>query len=280
IDSVQHALVILGLRRIRSLAMTVATANYMQAALKVQELYRCWRHTLACAVINEELARLSSLPEDVAYAAGLLHDLGRLGLLVAYPTEYAQLLHRAAQTGAGTLDLERKLFGADHCEVARLLAERWNLPEDIRIVAGRHHDPPSGPIQDLSALTYASCQLADALGYWATPPSMPITLEDLREFIPEEARHRFTLDPEQLKNSIERRVRSHEVIVAAPSSQPEGAVDSARPSQPQEVESTDLREAIAAAAPTRSLWRDLTVMVLTGLIFSAVFIFTFYLLNR
>src|ERR1019366_8816750 len=95
IDSLQSALVLLGLRRVRALTMTVATANHMKAALKIEELSRCWRHMLACALLTEELARSCSVFEDRAYTAGLMHDLGRLGLLLAYPAEYAEMLRDA-----------------------------------------------------------------------------------------------------------------------------------------------------------------------------------------
>lgn len=277
IDSLQHALVILGLRRIRSLAMTVATANYMQAALKVRELHRCWQHTLACALLTEELARACAQAEDIAYTAGLLHDIGRLGLLVAHPAEYAQLLHQAGQNSLEILDLERKLFGVDHCEAGRYLCEQWNLPEDVRIVAGRHHDPPGGPVEDLNGLVYLGCQLADALGFWVAPPLRPMSLEQIREALPEQARSRFTADAEQLTRSVERRIRSHEVLA------PGGAAETAAAepvSAAEEFESPKVREAVAAAAPARSLVRDLTVVILTGLIFSAVFILMFYLVNR
>ncbi len=282
IESLQHALVILGLKRIRSLAMTVAAANYMQATMKVQELYRCWRHTLACALLNEELARVTSQPEDVAYTAGLLHDLGRLGLLVAHPSDYAQLLKHASQNGLEMLDLERKFFGVDHCEAGRMLAERWNLPEDIRIVAGRHHDPPGGPAHDLAGLTYLACQLADSLGFWATPPLKPLALEEARDMLPEDARARFGLDAEQLRAAIERRIRSHELVTPPreDSTQTQGETPAGPAPEHEEEAEPDLREVVAAEVPARSLWRDLTVVVLTGLIFSAVFMIMFYLVNR
>ncbi len=280
IESLQHALVILGLKRIRSLAMTVAAANYMQAAMRIQELYRCWRHTLACALLSEELARLTAQPQDVAYTAGLLHDLGRLGLLVAHPSEYAQLLKHADENGLQVLDLERKLFGVDHCEAGRILAERWNLPEDIRIVAGRHHDPPGGPVRDVSGLAYLACQLADALGFWVVPPAKPLAVSELQELLPEEFRGRFHADAEQLRAAIERRIRFHGLPPAPAETGPQPAEATAESGVPTEEEVNDVREVAAAGIPARSLWRDLTVVVLTGLIFSAVFMVMFYLVNR
>ena len=142
IDSLQSALVVLGLRRVRSLCMTVATSNHMKAALHIEELARCWRHMLACALLTEELARSCSAFEDRAYTAGLLHDVGRLGLLLAYPKEYAELLRNAELQCAGAAGLRTPgPLGMDHCEAGRLLAEHWNLPPDFQIVAARHHDP-------------------------------------------------------------------------------------------------------------------------------------------
>src|ERR1017187_3364544 len=41
IDSLQSALVVLGLRRVRSISMTVATANHMKGVLQIEELAGC-----------------------------------------------------------------------------------------------------------------------------------------------------------------------------------------------------------------------------------------------
>src|ERR1039457_2615973 len=166
IDSLQSALVVLGLRRIRSLSMTLATANHMKAVLHIDELARCWRHMLACALLTEELARSCSAFEDRAYTAGLLHDVGRLGLLLAYPKEYAELLRHAERNALELLDVEHQTLGIDHCEAGRELAAQWNLPPDFQIVAARHHDPPNDGVLDLLTLVHLGCKLADSFGYW------------------------------------------------------------------------------------------------------------------
>jgi HD-like signal output (HDOD) protein len=83
INSLQQALFLLGLRTAKNLAVTLATGGYAAFGRRTPELQRCWRHTLACALLAEEVARACSLPADQAYTAGLLHDIGRLGLLVA-----------------------------------------------------------------------------------------------------------------------------------------------------------------------------------------------------
>ena len=60
-------MVILGFRRIKALALTVATGMYLRKATEVEELRKFWRYSLACAFLSEEMARACSLPEDIAY---------------------------------------------------------------------------------------------------------------------------------------------------------------------------------------------------------------------
>src|SRR5690349_8186961 len=85
VDTVHHAVVTLGFSRVQALVMAVATSNYMRGAMRTEALQKCWRHTVASAVLCRELARAAGINPDRAYSLGLLHDIGRLGLLVAFP---------------------------------------------------------------------------------------------------------------------------------------------------------------------------------------------------
>src|SRR5215510_6515794 len=57
ITSVLHAVVLLGLERIKALATTLALRTFLTAGKPTQALYSCWRHNLATAVVCERLAR-------------------------------------------------------------------------------------------------------------------------------------------------------------------------------------------------------------------------------
>ena len=209
IDNLQSALVLLGLQRVRSLCMTVATANHMKAALRVEELLRCWRHMLACAMLTDELARCCSAFEDRAYIAGLLHDVGRLGLLLAYPQEYAELLRNAGRNALELLDCEREELGMDHCEAGRVLAAHWNLPAELQIVAARHHDPQeNGPVE-LLTLVHFGCQLADSLGFWVVEPIKPRSAEEIQAALPPQLAKRVRIDGARWQGIVERRIRCY-----------------------------------------------------------------------
>jgi HD-like signal output (HDOD) protein len=207
ISTVQHAVVALGFTQIQSLVMSVATANYSRAAFRSEALRKCWRHTLATAVLSREVARAAGMAPEQAYSLGLLHDIGRLGLLVAWPDDYSRILEEATRDGVSLLELERQLFNMDHCEVGQLLVEQWKLPAEFRMVAGHHHDPPtkSGELDHLS-VTYLGCQMADSLGYWAARPLAPISVEQLLTLLPAGMRDRFPAQTDVLVGLIERSV--------------------------------------------------------------------------
>jgi HD-like signal output (HDOD) protein len=276
IDSVQSALVVLGLRRVRALTMTVATANHMKAVLKIEELSRCWRHMLACALLTEELARSCGKFEERAYTAGLLHDVGRLGLLLAHPAEYAELLRNATRNALELLDCEKETLGMDHCETGRLLAAQWNLPEELQIVAARHHDPQTNYELDLLTLVHLGCRMADSLGFWVVEPLKPCTVEEIQAALPPLLKSRIHIDTDRWREILERRIRCYgdpdadfsdpgypppERHVVEISALPVDALAKLRFPDPNQ---------------TKSLARELVVLVGIGLLFTSIIVIVLY----
>lgn len=170
VTSLQHALTLLGIGRIRALAATIGLRRYLGQALRLPAVQRCWRHSLACAATSEQIAlRLGGNAAD-AYSAGLLHDIGRLALVVAYPTQYPALLDAADARGLELLALERDLLGMDHCEAGHWFTQQLLLPQMFQDIALHHHNPEAvGPTEMLARVGVA-CRLAEWMGFWVTPP--------------------------------------------------------------------------------------------------------------
>jgi len=212
ITNIVQALSILGLGRTRQLTVALATAIYSRGALRTAELRRCWEHTVATAILADQIAQGYGAFTESAYAAGIMHDIGRLGLLVAYPKEYEQIIHEAASQCLDLLDFERERFGVDHAEAGRLLAERWGLPHEFLVVVGRHHDPREGSELDLLGIIHVACRLADCLGYEMTRPLVPLEIEAVLADLPPQARTRVHGDPEELRAMVESRIRVYDGI--------------------------------------------------------------------
>jgi HD-like signal output (HDOD) protein len=264
VRDVLHALSLLGLDRTREVTMTLATASYAGGALRTNELRRCWEHTVATAILADEVARACGTFIGHAYTAGIIHDIGRLGLLVAFPKNYERIIRDAADRCLDLLDFERETFGMHHAEAGRLLAERWNLPEEFRIIAGRHHDSCEGEELDLLRIVHVACRLADVLGYDITRPLVPLYVDSVLAELPERARAALQVPAEELRARIERRIRAYD-----------GADCSTTPSAPEPESAVGLNPANDSRSEPSSITGSLRLYVaaaiLTALItYSAV----------
>lgn len=267
VDTVHHAVVTLGFARVQSLVMAVATTNYMKGAMKTEALHQCWRHTVASAVLCRELAGAAGMAADRAYSFGLLHDIGRLGLLVAYPEEYERLLRAADRDAVSLLDLEKRRFGLDHCEAGRQLVEQWKLPEEFRVIAGRHHDRPSGAPFDFLSLVHASCQLADTFGYAVVKPLTHVSFDEICALLPAGAQERFGDDPEALTDILDQAIDpdhslSHVPLVERIANLPARPTLVAGAAEAQPAEEPELFRSVAQRP---AAW-ELPVLVFTTLI--------------
>jgi HD-like signal output (HDOD) protein len=219
---VGHTLSILGLERTRQLTTTLATAAYSQGAQRTDELRRCWEHTVATAILADQIAQGYGAFTESAYTAGVIHDIGRLGLLVAYSNEYNTLIRDAADKCLDLLDYERERFGVDHAAAGRMLAEQWGLPNDFLVVVGRHHDPCEGEELDLLRIVHVACRWADTLGFDVTRPLALLDQDMVLSELPAGVRNRLRFDPEQLRSLIADQVHSYDGAEVMPPLAPAG----------------------------------------------------------
>src|SRR6202140_2270921 len=95
---------------------------------------------------------------DRLTVTSLLHDIGKLVLLHAYPGYPAQV-HLGAKTPEERIHQERRELGVDHALVGGVLARRWGLPPAIATAIERHHN------QDVVGEA-AVIRLADMLAHY------------------------------------------------------------------------------------------------------------------
>src|SRR5215212_9140448 len=92
VTSLAQAIIMLGMDRVKSMATFVALNNMVKMSIRVPALRKIWIHSLVTAIVAEEAARAARLDHEAAYTTGLLHNLGTLGLMAAYPDEYTRML--------------------------------------------------------------------------------------------------------------------------------------------------------------------------------------------
>jgi putative nucleotidyltransferase with HDIG domain len=160
-----HAVALLGMSRVMTLVVTAALRSFASPAHGTAALNRCWRHNLACGLICEKLANAVDLDPDVAYTAGLLHDIGRCGMLGVWTVRYGKLLDSSAADAQAILAAEEQEIGIAHTAAGAFLLETWRLPGTLVEVAQLHHDPARPDIADLVGLVHCACGLSDRLGF-------------------------------------------------------------------------------------------------------------------
>ena len=143
VRNLRHAISLVGLDRVKVMATFVAVNRMVRSAVGTQALRKVWLHSLATAVIAEEVSRVSRVAQDSAYTAGLLHNLGCLGMMSAYPSEYSRMLEVSNDYGFDLLGTERDLFEIDHCAAGAYLAQDWDFPDEIAAAIATHHDEPA-----------------------------------------------------------------------------------------------------------------------------------------
>ncbi len=156
IASPDEAVIVLGMRAVRNLAMIASTYHWMDRPLRgyALEPHEFWEHSLSVAVAAQVLAQnVAPGSSDLAFTCGLLHDLGKVALSAWLENRSVTLTAIAAKLELTTEQAERRVLGFDHQEVGAKLAEKWNLPKVIVDAIAFHHAPsecfPDAPMVDV-----------------------------------------------------------------------------------------------------------------------------------
>jgi HD-like signal output (HDOD) protein len=185
---VHHAVTYLGLDVVRSLAVTAAMRGLVDTRPNPLAL-AFWRHSLATALTCRKMCGLARTSSEYAYTAGLLHDVGQLGLMRLFP-EYAHTVGRAVERGENLIDAEARAFGIDHCQAGRWLFSRWRLPLELQSVAAGHERPSPKTTHDrpLVVLVHAGSLAAEFMGFAVIPPARDLELQDIAAALEKEGR--------------------------------------------------------------------------------------------
>lgn len=182
VSSINHAVVMLGMRTIRSLIITTTTQSLYKRSGSTGEICdKMWKHSLATAIFSRLLAirNLKSVNPEDAYIAGLLHDLGKLVLLERFPSEYVDILQIKSFDSASLLKEEIEAFGFSHPIVGAMLAESWRFPELIVRTIASHHGGCT--LDSLSGLVGLANIFVTVQGYnsYKASPEQQAVIDDL-----------------------------------------------------------------------------------------------------
>jgi putative nucleotidyltransferase with HDIG domain len=142
ISNIDDAVVVLGFDEIRSLCLAITVLNmFNEDGSTYFDRRLFWRHSVVTAVLSEQLAENYPEEKHQAFAAGLLHDMGRAVLDQYFPELFSKICIEVERRKVHWLQVERDMIGTDHCEIGLWVAERWNFPDSLTEAIGYHHHP-------------------------------------------------------------------------------------------------------------------------------------------
>ncbi len=171
ISSVSQAVSLLGYTNLKSVFMSYFTQQLSHIAGNKAVREELWRHSLLTAVLARECAVLRKIPQEEAYIAGLLHDIGKPILITLDFGLFQESLRRSREEEKAQVDLEKEIFGFSHDVLAAYLMFRWNLDPVYSEAANFHHQPDEYPGRDPLVWNTA---LANALSHLAVDPGRPV----------------------------------------------------------------------------------------------------------
>src|SRR4051795_12206789 len=143
--TVRQAVMLVGRKTLRRLALETATYRFFEKAPGTGsargELHV---HAISVASVAAAAAEQVRAHGGGPHLGGLLHDIGRYVLPIAFGEEACDEIAVTAPDAPDRAVLERERFGIDHALAGALLAERWGVAADVVAAIAWHHGGPTG----------------------------------------------------------------------------------------------------------------------------------------
>lgn len=148
ISTISHALVVLGLNSVKTLALGFSLVNNLadQGGDGFDHM-EFWKRSLFTATASKALAQKAGVvQQEEAFLGGLLQDLGMLTMNQTLGNEYNTLIAKTHNVHAKLLEMELAELDLPHTEVGAKLAESWSLPALLCGAIRHHHDPDAAEL--------------------------------------------------------------------------------------------------------------------------------------
>jgi len=168
VKTISHAVTLLGLNLVRSLAIGVSIFESFTKGLREEAalINQLWMHSFGVGMLSQEIwsRRNPRAQGEFALLCGLLHDLGKVVYFKKDRAGYPKLfgMEKGPEDPAIS-DFELERYDVDHATLGAYMTKEWRLPTELSMVVRRHHDP-CGAGQPLVAAVALSDMLVKQAG--------------------------------------------------------------------------------------------------------------------
>ncbi len=161
--TIHQAVTVVGRNALGRIAVEAATYSFLQRVPGAGGRSRghMHLHAVSVAACAAELAQRTGSDVEIAHLAGLLHDVGKLVLPVAFGEEEVDAIANERPSGTARAELERERLGVDHAYAGALLTDQDGSRDELYTAILFHHGGRSG--QETPTAEVACVQLANAV---------------------------------------------------------------------------------------------------------------------
>lgn len=217
IKNITQAVSILGFDTIRNLALTVSVYKVFTGSDRDATEFshqEFWKHSVGVMIAANILAKkIKYKSVEGAFTAGLLHDIGKNFFDQYMHNEFMEAIKYAKEKRISITEGEKHIIGIDHAEVGMMMAEKWNLPPELRAGIAHHHKPDEEKDEPVMA------QIINVANILCKQQHIGFAGDDILEPISKEARLLLNLDAaaeEEVIKQMENELKEAEAFFAIP----------------------------------------------------------------
>jgi len=160
VTAIEEAVTYLGFNSIKQVALAAEVFQHNTAQRTPIPLETLQNHAMLVASLASSFFTAKQQKDD-AFVVGLLHDIGKLVLVVELPDHMDKVLSEMKCQNCSMYSAEMFVSGVTHAEVGGYLLGLWGLPYPIMEAVANHHEPTRVDANEFGVL--AAAHIADAL---------------------------------------------------------------------------------------------------------------------
>ncbi len=145
INTLVRAIIMLGVNTVKNLAISTAILSSIDSKdAFINYNKNFWEHSIGVGIISKLISQKRDVDPQLLesyFVCGLLHDLGKIPLYKSFKDDYIDIFRYVDENKEALFVAEKKVLGVNHSEVGDLIAEAWNLNNEIRDSIAFHHSP-------------------------------------------------------------------------------------------------------------------------------------------
>jgi HD-like signal output (HDOD) protein len=160
VNDLEQAIVILGFKTIRSIALSVSVLSMFQQQNANFNMKAFWAHSAVSACLCRLISGKARLSDpELGFTIGLLKDIGKVILAENAPEETRTIIAVAREYRMSFTKACREVIDTDDAQIGGWLAERWDLDKQLTTVLKDQHNLAGTPEPKLVSM----CMLAEYL---------------------------------------------------------------------------------------------------------------------